>query len=307
MEISGTTKRKDSPSAPEQLNWIVDGLNLTAMAWGPTDGFPVIALHGWLDNAASFAVLAPLLSGCRVVALDLTGHGHSDHRTDDAAYLIWDDIPQILKVIERQGWKDCTILGHSRGAMIGTLLAAAMPEYVRALVTLDGLMPEPHNDGEFVHQLRDGLRYAARIATRAQRHFSSVEDYVERRRRYGVSREIAALLATRALEETEAGFRLRNDLRLQSPSAVKLNAQQIEAVLRSLSVPVLNVWATEGLVKRGWVADLVDASEALIGDLTRATVEGHHHFHMEREPAAEIAGHVLDFIAGLETNRNGAG
>ena len=99
------------------MSWTVDGLTVAGMAWGPADGHPVLALHGWLDNAASFEVLAPILAGCRVVALDLTGHGLSDHRSEDATYLIWDDIPQVLKVIEALGWTDCTMLGHSRGAM----------------------------------------------------------------------------------------------------------------------------------------------------------------------------------------------
>ncbi|HQC73883.1 MAG TPA: alpha/beta hydrolase, partial [Candidatus Competibacteraceae bacterium] len=55
-------------------------LRLAARAWGPADGLPVLAVHGWLDNAASFDALAPLLPELRLVALDLPGHGHSAHR-----------------------------------------------------------------------------------------------------------------------------------------------------------------------------------------------------------------------------------
>lgn len=290
-------------TSPEQLSWIVDGLTIAGMAWGPGDGTPVLALHGWLDNAASFEVLAPLLAGCRVVALDLTGHGLSDHRSDDASYLIWDDIPQVLKIMDRLGWDDCTLLGHSRGAMISTLLTAAMPERVRSLVTLDGLTPDPHEDDGFVEQMRDSLRYTARIATRAQRHFSSIDEFIERRRRYGVSAEIATRLATRALEETGGGFLLRGDQRLYSPSMAKLNGRQIEAVLRSLSVPVLTVWASEGLLKRDWVVELVAVAETAIADLTSVTIDGHHHFHMESAAAAEIAEHVLGFVGKAEAKR----
>jgi len=297
--------RTKMSNSPEQLSWNVDGLSVAGMAWGPEDGHPVLALHGWLDNAASFEVLAPMLAGCRVVALDLTGHGLSDHRSDDATYLIWDDIPQLLKVIDALGWADCTIIGHSRGAMISTILTATMPERIRSLITLDGLVPEPQEDAEFVHQMRDSLRYTARISTRAQRHFSSIEDFVERRLRYGVTREIAARLATRALEKTEEGFRLRGDQRLYSPSAIKLNNRQMEALLRALSVPVLNIWASEGLVKRDWAAEAKTLAQSAIGDLTSVTVDGHHHFHMEPGPAAAIAEHVLGFIANTETERQG--
>ena len=283
-------------TSPEQLSWTVDGLTVAGMAWGPADGHPVLALHGWLDNAASFEVLAPILAGCRVVALDLTGHGLSDHRSEDATYLIWDDVPQILKTMDALGWKDCTLLGHSRGAMISTLLAAAMPERVRALITLDGPMPQPQENAEFANQLRDSLRYTARLTSREQRRFSSIDEFIERRARHGGTREIAAILATRALEETDGGYLLRGDQRLYAPSAVKLNGSQIEAVLRALSMPVLQVWATDGLTSRDWAAHTLALAEATIAELTTVTVEGHHHFHMEPDAAAEIAGHVLGFL-----------
>ena len=48
---------------------------LRGLAWSNPGAPRVLALHGWLDNAASFIPLAPYLAGFDLIALDLPGHG----------------------------------------------------------------------------------------------------------------------------------------------------------------------------------------------------------------------------------------
>ena len=60
-------------------------MTLQGLQWGKLDREDqpkVLALHGRLDNAASFSGLAPLLAkeGYHVVAPDLPGHGRSPER-----------------------------------------------------------------------------------------------------------------------------------------------------------------------------------------------------------------------------------
>ena len=46
----------------------------TAKIWGPDDGMPVLALHGWQDNAGTYDTLAPLLpNSIRLICLDFCG------------------------------------------------------------------------------------------------------------------------------------------------------------------------------------------------------------------------------------------
>ena len=71
-------------SVVEEVRLSLPHIELAAHLFGPEDGRPVIALHGWLDNANSFARLAPRLEGLRVIALDMAGHGHSGHRPPGA-------------------------------------------------------------------------------------------------------------------------------------------------------------------------------------------------------------------------------
>ena len=100
------------------------------------------------------------------MALDLTGHGQSTRRSTDASYQIWDDLPEILGVLDALGWDSFQLVGHSRGAIIAALLASAFPERVRALVLLDALTPQPLAEQAFPAQLRKALQEKPRLQAR---------------------------------------------------------------------------------------------------------------------------------------------
>ncbi len=283
--------------APRDCCWEVDGLRLAGLAWGPEKGVPVLALHGWMDHAASFQELAPRLDGCRVVALDLSGQGLSGHRAAHATYNIWDDLPQIAGLLDRLGWEDCVLLGHSRGASISALFAAAQPERVRALVAIESLVPEPAEAGSFVETLRGFVGQTRRQGGRPPRIFATRADYIDRRCTQGNSRPTAAALADRALEEVPGGVRLRGDPRLFASSAVKLTRDHVETVLRAIRCPVLNVWATDGIgTARPRIAELVRLAEGVMARYERVEVAGDHHLHLDAEAADEIAGTIRDFL-----------
>ena len=114
----------------EEIRLSLPHIELAAHLFGPEDGVPVIALHGWLDNANSFARLAPKLTGLRIVALDLAGHGHSAHRPPGASYSLWDYAFDVLCVAEQLGWQRFALLGHSLGAIISVVIAGSFPERV---------------------------------------------------------------------------------------------------------------------------------------------------------------------------------
>jgi pimeloyl-ACP methyl ester carboxylesterase len=111
-------------------------LRLAAREWGPAEGMPALALHGWLDNAASFDRLAPLLPEHHLVALDLAGHGRSQHRHPSVVHHFIDWAPEVVAVADQLGWESFELIGHSMGAGISTLVAGTFPDRVRRLVLL---------------------------------------------------------------------------------------------------------------------------------------------------------------------------
>lgn len=282
---------------PRDCQWEVDGLCLTGLSWGPEDGTPVLALHGWMDHAESFRELAPRLTGCHVAALDLSGQGLSGHRAAHATYNIWDDLPQIVGVLDRLGWQSCVLLGHSRGANIGALFSAALPDRVRALISLDALVPEPTPEDRVVATLKAFVEQTRQRKTRPPRVFASRAEYVDRRRAQGNSDATSEALAERALEVTLDGFTMRGDPRLFASSALKLTPKQVETVLRAIKCPVLNIWAADGIRKtRPKSAEMQQLGASLVAQYESMELAGDHHFHLDASGAQQIAAAILGFL-----------
>jgi pimeloyl-ACP methyl ester carboxylesterase len=277
---------------PKPLQWQVNQLQLAGLSWGEPGEKPLLALHGWLDNAASFTFLAPLLTGYHVVALDLTGHGQSDRRSADASYQIWDDLPEILGVVDALGWDAFDLVGHSRGAIISTLLASAFPERIHRLVLLDAVVPAAIAESEFPAQMRRALEDKARLLSRANRVFSSAEDAIASRRERGLSAAAARVLVERNLCECPQGLTWTTDARLHGASAVKLSDAHLQAVLGALDMPTLLLLAHNAAHAR----TLADYAERYITHLTLDTIEGGHHFHME-DKATEVAQRMQQFLS----------
>lgn len=275
------------------VQWRINGLELSGLSWGKAGEKPLLALHGWLDNAASFACLAPLLTGYHIVALDLTGHGRSARRSADANYHIWDDLPEILGVLDELGWETFDLIGHSRGAIISTLLASAFPERVLHLVLLDAVAPDAVAEDRFPVQLRTALLDKQRLMNKANRVFATQEEAVASRSTRGLSAEAAKLLVERNISDRSEGLEWMTDPRLRGASAVKMTPGQIQAVMKALSMPTLLLLAEDTPLQYREVAA---AASRYIENLKVQTIDGGHHFHMEAL-VGEVAQRIQAFFS----------
>lgn len=112
--------------------------------WGPKNKRPIIALHGWLDNAGSFDTLIPQLpSNISYLALDLPGHGLSSHLPKGCFYHMADWIAILEEIRIKYKWDKLSLMGHSIGAMVCFLFASLYPTRVDLVVALDALRVTP--------------------------------------------------------------------------------------------------------------------------------------------------------------------
>jgi len=170
------------------------GLRLAVCEWGPTEGVPVVILHGYLEQGASWGIVAPSLER-RVVAPDLRGHGRSEHVGAGGFYHFWDYVPDVLALIDHLGGK-VDLVGHSMGASLAVLVAGTRPEAVRRLALVDGIGPPDGEDEEVPRALA-----FVEASTKAPRHglLASLDDAVRKLRRYDehLPEEFARTLAAR--------------------------------------------------------------------------------------------------------------
>ena len=280
---------------PVERRFRLPGLTLAAEVWGTAGERPVLASHGWLDNAGSFELLAPHLAGCEIVALDLAGHGFSDFRSPDSAYNIWQDVGDLLDVANELGWQRCTLLGHSRGAGISLLFAAAFPERVDKLILLEGGVPLTGEPDEAPAGLADALREARALRGKAGRVFAQRETAIaERAAGFSkVTPAAAEVLARRSLREVPGGYRWHADQRLKAQSELRLTAEHARAFARRVTAPVLLLLATESpFADRPLYREL----PSLIPNIEVDRVAGRHHFHLEGSERS-IAERIRSFLA----------
>ena len=267
-------------AAATELRLDAEGRALAALRWGSRDGVRVLALHGWLDNAASFAPLAGVLTELDLVALDLPGHGHSAHRPPRTWYHYIDYLDDALIALDALGWDRCVLLGHSLGGAIASVLAAARPERFERLVLIEALGPVAARAGHALSALRTALDERADVAGKRLRVFPEIGEAVAARMQAnGLSEPVARHLVERSLEPVEGGFRWRSDPRLKVASPARVHEEQIREWLAGIECPTLVIAADpapayfDAEIRRARIACLRDAREV--------ELPGNHHLHME--------------------------
>lgn len=273
---------------------------LAGLQWqqAGADGVPVLCLHGWLDNAASFQLMAPFLSTNRTVtSVDLPGHGYSDHRPAGYGYTLLGYVQDLADLINTIG-QPVHIVAHSLGGIVASLYAATQPEFLQSLTLIDSLGPYVARAEDFPERLGRGLAKALAHGRKPMPVYESVEA-AEKAREGGVlplSRGAAKQLVPRNLRPVDGGWTWRTDSQLRQHSLSALTEEQVLANLSAIAVPVLLLQAEDGLVKSD---DRYKRRIAAVKRMDHRRVPGSHHLHLDGDLPL-LAGIIDNFLLELE-------
>jgi pimeloyl-ACP methyl ester carboxylesterase len=227
----------------------VRGLKLHCIERG--DGELTLLLHGWLDHAGSFDLLAPLLPG-RTVAMDFRGHGDSQWVGPGGFYHFVEyiaDLDGALEVLSPQ--EPVRIVGHSMGAAAALIYAALRPGRVSHLTMIDAVPLSisteevPARLGSYLENLRQ--------MPRKRRRVDSVADAAQRlmRNNASLSETAARLLAHGGVSpdpEQDNALAWKWDPLLRAHSPLPITEDVVQLVCARATVPILVVRGETGML-----------------------------------------------------------
>ncbi|GAA4678286.1 alpha/beta hydrolase [Pseudonocardia yuanmonensis] len=119
----------------------VEGARVHYRAWGEEGRPGLVLVHGGAAHSGWWDHIAPFFSaGNRVVALDLTGHGDSEHRR---AYDLDLWAREVMAVADAGGVDGPpTVIGHSMGGWVTATVGARFGAEVDGIVIIDSPLNE---------------------------------------------------------------------------------------------------------------------------------------------------------------------
>lgn len=278
--------------------------------WGPRDKQPLVAIHGWQDNAGTWDNLIPLLPCTMpVLCLDLPGHGLSSHYPPGMLYyLFWDGIVLLRRIVKHFKWKKVCLMGHSLGGALSFMYAASFPEEVDRIICIDIASPAVRHPSNMVKSTGWGIDKVLEYETLTDDKIPCYEydemiDIVCDAYKGSVSRQNCRILMKRGMRPVPAhmkkcGYFFSRDPKLKAAGLAMMSIETALEYAAKVTCKVLNIRAIPG---QGW--EQLDYYMKVIkklqekADVQYVEVEGTH--HVQLEAPGNILSYVEDFLEDL--------
>ena len=119
-----------------------DRLRVHVLRSGPTDGVPVLFIHGNVSSAAFWEeTMQRLPAGHQAIALDLRGYGFTEPAPIDATLGMDDHVADVRATVQALGLDAVHVVAHSMGGGIAMKYVIAHGDEVRSLTLVDPVSP----------------------------------------------------------------------------------------------------------------------------------------------------------------------
>ncbi|HEX4447594.1 MAG TPA: alpha/beta hydrolase [Polyangiaceae bacterium] len=289
-----------APVAPLSLRVPANGLEHHVLEWPAAGAATVLLLHGYMDAAATWDLVAPALAakGLRAIAPDLRGYGDGARVSAGGYYHFVDyvfDLADIVEALVPQG-SPLFLVGHSMGGTVANLYAGTFPERVTRLALLEGSGPADNKHDVSPDRLRRWVEDVRAIRARPLRRMSTREDALRRLadNHPRVGEEILrGRLDALASPVPDGGFAWKADPLHTTRSPVPFFAANWKAFARRVTCPVLFV----GGGPLGWHPEDEEQRVDAFAVVERTELRDAGHMMHWTEPA-KLTRLLLEFFGG---------
>jgi len=158
------TPHPPADGVPEEQSFEHDGMTFRADLDGPSDGTPVVLLHGFPGSRQTWKPVVQRLraAGVRTAALEQRGYGASARPAHVDDYRVPALAGDVLALADRLGADRCHLVGHDWGGIVAWYLAATDPSRLASLTVLS--TPHPRAYAAAAISSDQGLRSAYAVA-----------------------------------------------------------------------------------------------------------------------------------------------
>ncbi|XP_069692350.1 probable serine hydrolase [Periplaneta americana] len=257
--------------------------------WGDQNVQPVLGLHGWDDNCATFDTLAPLLNLPSFLTVDIMGHGMSSYFPIFGASNFMDAVILLRRIVNYFEWNKISIVGHSFGSAMGFTYAGIYPDDVEKLVGIECARSLLSDTQPLLERLRDTMEQTLAIEEKmvaSDPPDYTIEELVDKMyegRFKSVTRESCAVLLRRGMKKSEKNkdrYYLSRDPRVKPSWIGCAQDEQLMELARRMKCKVLSVRGKQGFLLSGAVERVYVQTLKEIKQCEHHDVDGSHHLHL---------------------------
>ena len=276
----------------------------------------ILALHGWMDNCATFDALSNRLIDRVVldknsfdidfVAIDLPGHGHSSHKSlDGPTSMLAEYCCYVFDIMQQLEWKpeDMTIIGHSMGGSIALMYAAAFP--VQRLIMLDTLGPMPKAEETISKNVRSYVKIRAQ-GKMTPSVYPNFEAAVEIRcktpgllfpgKQYISESTAKALVKRGSVIKDDGRLEFRHDPRLNWPSMLYLTETQLKQMFKDIANQNTSICLLTAVDGMPFPPDKLSIVRNLLKPDMYRSLPGSHHFHSDPDTFEGVVDAIVSWL-----------
>jgi pimeloyl-ACP methyl ester carboxylesterase len=283
------------PSRTETL--AMRGLRHNVRHWGDSSAPKLFLLHGRMDSSPTFQfVVDALTQSWHVIAPDWRGYGATEWLSRPYWYYdYYADLDGLLAHYSPD--RPARLVGHSMGANIASIYAAAKPERVSQIAMLDFLgLPKPTGDAPT--ELRTWLEAVAEEPQ--QRQFPDPAALAQRLQKLNprLTPSRADFLArTTSRERADGSVELACDPWHKPPSPMLYRVDEVLETWRQVAAPVLLLIAEHGYVQQRFGNDRDEMERRLACFAQRQVVVIHDCGHnMQHDQPQLMAAALENFL-----------